>query len=117
MSDTDSESSSYPRRSDSESERHGKQTIKIKPSSPSRNRGSNVSPKSVECIQVETSPRLGISLSTRSAHQPSNRVGSVPLEEAGSSKGEKLLASPTLTHRAPKRYSANPLVSPWLGHG
>jgi len=33
-----------------------------------------------------------------SAHQPGNRVGSVPIEEAGSSKGEKLLASPTLTH-------------------
>jgi len=41
---------------------------------------------------------LGISLPTRSAHTPSNRVGSVPLEEAESCKGENFLASPTLTH-------------------
>jgi len=41
---------------------------------------------------------LGIFLSTRSAHILSNRVGSVPLEEAESCKGERFLASPTLTH-------------------
>jgi len=73
MSDTDSDPSSHPRRSDSESERHGKSSIK-----PTlRNRGSNVSPNSVDFEQFESSTKLGISLSTRSAHQPSNRVGSV----------------------------------------
>jgi len=92
--DTDTDSLSHPRRSDSEPEQHGKSTI----NTPLCNRGSNVSPNSVDFEQFESSTNLGISISTRSAHQPSNRVGSVPLEEAGSSKGEKFLASPTLTH-------------------
>jgi len=94
MSDTDTDSLSHPRRSDSESERHGKSAI----STTIRNRGSNVSPNSVDFEQFESSTKLGNSLPTRSTHTPSNRVGSVPLEEVGSCKGEKLLASPTLTH-------------------
>jgi len=88
MSDTDSELSSYPRRSEPVSERHGMSTIK----STICNRDTNVSPQSVDSTQIQSFTKLGISLSTRSAHQPSNQVGSVPLEEAGSCKGEKLVA-------------------------
>jgi len=96
MSDTDTDSLSHPSHSDLKPERLslGKSTI----NTTLRNRGSNVSPDSVDFVQIEPSTRLGFSFSTRSSHQPSNRVGSVPLEEAGSCKGEKLLASPTLTH-------------------
>jgi len=93
MSDTDSDSLTHPRRLDSESERHGRSAIKS-----TSCMAVNVSPNSVDFVQIDLSTKLGISLSTRLAHQLGNRVGSVPLKEAGSCKGDELLGSPTLTH-------------------
>jgi len=69
MSDTDTDSLSHTRRLDLESERHEKSTVK---STSLRERGSNVSSNSVLFVQFEPSTKLGISLSTRSAHQPTN---------------------------------------------
>jgi len=60
--------------------------------------GVNVCPNSVDFVQFDPYTKLKNSLSTRSAHQPGNRVGSVSFEEAGSCKGEEFLASPTLMH-------------------
>jgi len=93
MLDTDSEPSSYPKRSESKSEGYGKSTNK----STICNRDIYTSPQFADSTQIQSSTKLGISLSTRSAHAPSNRVGSVPLEKAESCKGENFLASPTLT--------------------
>jgi len=115
MSDTDTDSLSHPRRSDSESEWHGK--LSIKPTICIR--GSNVSPNSVDLEQFESSTKLGNSLPTRSTHTPSNWVGSVHLEEAESCKGERFLASPTLTH--PQRDTpptlSGSVAGPWVEGG
>jgi len=52
--------------------------------------GVNVCPNSADFIQFDPFAKLGNSLSTRSAHYLDNRVGHVPLEEAGSCIGEPL---------------------------
>jgi len=70
MSDTDTDSLSHPRRSDSEPERHEKSTINTLLC----NRGLNVFPNSVDFEQFESSTNLGNSLSIRSAHQPTVTV-------------------------------------------
>jgi len=59
--------------------------------------GVNVCLQSADVIQNQPSIKFGLTPSTRSANYKGNRVGHVPLKEAGSDKGEEFLETPILT--------------------
>jgi len=115
MSDYESDSLSQPRRSDSKSELHRKTLVES--TSPL---GVNACPDSADFIPFDLFAKLGINISTRSAHQPGDRVGYVPLEESGSCKGERNFKRPQIL-RIPKEILCLPfcvtVAGPWVELG